>query len=227
MPALAGELLRRGRQRVRHRMPDVGLAVAVEIDGVFVIFRRQKLREAHGAAPGRAQIRARHAVLQHLQRVEEFVAEEILALAGEGLRRQHAHGIEAVLLAAVIGLARPDRQHHGAGHAELALDARQRVLVLRGECFALRGQAREGRLAQILPRRLHEFGLLRRRLLAAGDVEIGQRQIRLEPARRGIEDGARDAERLRVRPGRLQPLLERRVGESWRNGKQQNDGGES
>ena len=80
---------------------------------------------------------ARHAVLQHFQRVQEFVSEEILALADIGLRRQHADGVERQLVAAVIGLARPDRQHDIAGHAELFLDARQRVVVLRGEFFAL------------------------------------------------------------------------------------------
>ena len=36
LPALAGELLGRRGERIRHRMPDVGAAVAVEIDGVFV-----------------------------------------------------------------------------------------------------------------------------------------------------------------------------------------------
>ncbi len=157
------------------------LAVAVEIDRVFVELRGQELRQPHGAAPGRAQVGARHAVLQHLQRGEEFVAEEILALAGVGLRRQHADGVEPVMFAAVVGLARPDRQHDVARHAELFFDARERALVLRGELLALRGQALEGRLAQILPGRLHEFGLLRRLLGAAGDGEIGQRESGSRP----------------------------------------------
>src|SRR5450759_1697561 len=117
-------------------MPDVGAAVAVEIDGVFVELRRQELREAHGAAPGRAQVGARHAVLQHFQRVQEFVAEEILALTDIGLRRQHADGVVRLFFAAVIGLAPPDRQHHIARHAERFLDARQRVVVLRGKQLA-------------------------------------------------------------------------------------------
>ena len=168
-------------------MPDVGAAVAVEIDRVFVVLRRQELRQAHGAAPGRAQVLARHAVLQHFQRVQEFVAEKILALADIGLRRQHAQRIVRLPFGAVIGLARPDRQHHIAGHAEHLLDARQRVAVLRGEFLALRGEARECRLAQILRRRLHEFRLLRRGFGAAGQREIGQPEIGLEPANAGIE----------------------------------------
>ncbi len=74
------------------------------------------------------------------KRVQEFVAEEILALAGIGLRRQRADGVERQLVAAVVGLARPDRQHDVAGHADLALDAGERVAVLRGELLAARGE---------------------------------------------------------------------------------------
>ena len=98
-PAFAGKLLGRRRKRIRHRAPDVDAAVAVEVDGVFVELRRQELREAHRPAPGRAHVGARHAVLQHLQRMQEFVAEEILALADISLRRQHADGVLAAKLA--------------------------------------------------------------------------------------------------------------------------------
>jgi hypothetical protein len=37
LPALVDELLGGGGERVGHRVPDVGAAVAVEIDGVFEI----------------------------------------------------------------------------------------------------------------------------------------------------------------------------------------------
>ncbi len=204
-------------------MPDIGFAVAVEIDCVFVVLRRQELGEAHGAAPGRAQIAARHAVLQHLQGVQEFVAEEILALADIGLRGQDAQRVVRLAFGAVISLARPDRQHHIAGHAEGFLDARERGAVLRGEFAPLRGEPGEGRLAQISRRRLHEFRLARRRLFRpAGQREIGQRIIRREPARGGVESGARDAELMRSRPQRLQPLLKRGVGEGRRGDKEPN-----
>ena len=80
-------------------------------------------------------------------------------------------------------------------------------------CFALRGEAGEGRLAQVLAGRLHEFGLARRRFLgAAGDGEIGQREIGLEAADGGVEGGAGDAEGLRGGPGGLQELVEGGVG---------------
>jgi len=54
--------------------------------------------------------------------------------------------------------------------------------------------------AEILRRRLHEFRLLRLLFRPAGQREIGQREIRLQPARGGVEGGARNAERLRLRP---------------------------
>jgi len=78
--------------------------------------------------------------------------------------------------------------------------------------LAARGEAIKGRLAQILCRRLHEFRLLRLLLGTAGNSEVWQRVIGLQSARRTVERGAGDAERLRLRPHHLQPLLERRVG---------------
>ena len=199
-PAFVLELLCRRGKRVRHRMPDVGAAVAVEIDGVFVIFRGQKLREAHRPAPGRAQIGARHAVLQHLQRVQELVAEKILALAGEGLRRQHLQRVVRLALGAEIGFAAPDRQHHIAGHAEGLSRCAKACRDIGQRVSALRGQATEARLAQILPRRLHEFRLLRLLFRPARQRKIRQRIIGLEAFDARVEHGARHAEVLRGRP---------------------------
>ena len=132
--------------------PDVGAAVAVEIDRVFVEFRRQKLRKTHRAAPGRAHVGARHAVLQHLQGMQEFISEEILALADIGLRRQHADGVGRQPISAIIGFARPDREHDIAGDAEFLLDARQWFAILRGELPArARRDARSSPRADIAP----------------------------------------------------------------------------
>ena len=162
LPALAGKLLGRRGQRIRHRGPDVDLAVAVEIDGVLVELRRQELGQPHGAAPGAAQLLARHAVLQHLQRGEEFAAEHVLAPADIGLRRQHADGVVRQLVAAVVGLAAPDRQHDRGLHAELPLDRIERGAVRLEELLALRGEPRDRILSHIIGRRLHELRLLRR-----------------------------------------------------------------
>src|SRR4051794_4245881 len=51
LPTLVRQLLCGRAQRIRHRMPEIDLAIAVEIDAVLVIFRWQKLRKADGAAP--------------------------------------------------------------------------------------------------------------------------------------------------------------------------------
>ncbi len=51
LPALPDQLGRRRGERIRYRMPDVLLAVAVEIDTILVVLGRQELGEAHGAAP--------------------------------------------------------------------------------------------------------------------------------------------------------------------------------
>ena len=212
LPALVGELLRRRSQRIRDRGPDVDLAVAVEIDGVLVELRRQELRQPHRAAPGAAQLLARHAVLQHLQRGQELAAEHVLAPPGVGLRRQHADGVVRQLVAAVSGLAAPDRQQHRGLHAELPLDRIERRAVRVEEFLALGGEPRDRALAHIIGRRLHELRLLRRLVGPPRQREIGQRQIGFEPARRRIECRTRDAELLRLRPQRLQELLERRVG---------------
>ena len=163
LPALADQLLRRRSERVRHRIPDVSPAVAVEIDGVFQIIRRQELRQPHGAGP-----RAFHvgefdfAVVEDFQRQQEFVAELVLAPAKIGLRGQHPDGAALVDGAAVIGFAAEDRQHNCRRHAELAFDRVERRAILRIEHAALRRELLDGRLLEIIRRRLHEFGLPRR-----------------------------------------------------------------
>ncbi len=146
-------------------MPDIAAAVAVEIDGVFVIFRRQELRQAHGARP-----RALHvseldgAVVQHFEREQELAAEFVLALAEIGLRRQHANGVVRQCIAAVVGLTPKDREHDGRIDAELALDRRQGRAILVEQFAALRGQPIECRFFQIVRRRLDEFRLSRPRM---------------------------------------------------------------
>ena len=76
--------------------------------------------------------------------------------------------------------------------------------MLGGELLGLLGEPRNVRLLEVVGRRLHELRLsARRRSLPARKIEIGQRQIGLEPARRRIEGPARDAHALRLRPQHL------------------------
>ena len=69
--------------------------------------------------------------------------------------------------------------------------ARKRRAMLLAQLASLRGERVERGLFQVLRRRLHEFRLRRLAVRPARDDEIGQRQIRLEPARRRIEGRAR------------------------------------
>jgi hypothetical protein len=188
--------------------------VAVEIDGVFVEIGRQELGQPHGAGPGAFHVgELDGTVFQHFQRQQEFLAEFLLALAEIGLRRQDANGVVGIARAAVIGLAAEDREQHCRRNAELALDRGQRRVVLVEQLAALRGQALDRCFLQIISGRQHKFRLTRRgQLRPSGDNKLRQRQIGLKPARRRVESGARHAELMCLRPQRLQPGLEGRVG---------------
>ena len=112
LPAELDEMIGDGAEHIRHRGPDVALAVAVEVDRVFVEARGQKLRLAHRAGPGRAHVRERDvALFEHLQREQKLLAELLLAAPEICLRRERAHRAVRHLRGAVIRLARPDRQH--------------------------------------------------------------------------------------------------------------------
>ena len=139
-------------------------------------------------------------LFEHLQREQKLLAELLLAAPEIGLRRKRADRAMRHLRGAVIGLARPDRQHDRARHAEALLDLRQRRAMLFGKRAALRGEPVERGLLQVLGGRLHEFGLRGLAVRPAGNHEIGQRKIRLEAARRRIEGRARHAELLRIGP---------------------------
>ena len=194
-------------------MEDVGAAGAVEIDAVLVELGGQELGEPHRAAPGALHVLALEAVLQHLHRQQELVAEHVLALAGISLGGEHAHRVEAILGVAEVGLAAPDREQHRPRHAELLFDRGERRGVLGAKLRAFRGEAGHVRLLEIIGRRLDELGLpALRRLGAPGDREIGQRQIGLEPLGCGIEGRPADPHRLRIRPRAGKPLLERGIG---------------
>ena len=154
------------------------------------------------------------ALLENLEREQKLLAELVLALAEIALRRQHADRVVGIGCAAEIGLATVDGEHDGRIDAELLLDLGERRAVLLKQLAALPGKLRDRRLFDVLCRRLHEFRLSGRRpFRPAGQNEIGQRQVGLEAARRQIERRARHAERLGLRPQRLQPRLEGRIGE--------------
>ena len=88
-------------------------------------------------------------LLQDFQRQQEFLPEHVLAAAEIGLRRQHLDGVMRQLEISEIGLASPDRDHHGRRHAEALLDRGKRRGVFGGELAALLGQPRKLGFGQI------------------------------------------------------------------------------
>jgi hypothetical protein len=185
----------------------------VEIDTVLVELGGQELGEPHGAAPGGLEVLALVALLQHLHRQQEFVAEHVLALAHIGLGGEHAHRVVLLIGVAEVGLAAPDREQHWTRHTELLLDRIEGRGVLGAQLRALGGEAGHIRLFEIIGRGLDELGLpALRRLWPAWDREIGQLEIGLEALGRGVEGRPADPHRLRIRPRAGEPLLERGIG---------------
>ena len=103
------------------------MAVAVEIDAVLDVGRRQKLRLADFAGEGADQVvQGEIAALHDLQRrqqlaLEQFGAAAIMRHGGE--RADHRHLADIAL--AEIRLQPPDRDHDFRRHAKALLDARQ------------------------------------------------------------------------------------------------------
>jgi len=104
---------------------EIDMAVAVEIDAVLDVGRRQKLRLADLAGIGADHvIQAKVAALQDFQRREQFALEQFGAAAVMRHGREHAkHRQLAHVALAEIGLQPPDRDQDLPRHAELLLDA--------------------------------------------------------------------------------------------------------
>jgi hypothetical protein len=169
------------------------------------------LGEAHGARPRSGQRIARaYAVLQHLDRVEQLGAKQVLAAAEVGLRGKRLDYVVARLVRAERGLAAPDGEHELALDTQLALDLAEPLGVLGLQGTALIAELGEEGGTQILGRRARELGLALH-LRLAGKHEVRQRQVGLDPAQRCIEYGSRDAHRLRLGPQAVEELAESRV----------------
>ena len=107
------------------------MAVAVEVDAVLDIGRRQKLGLADLAGKGADQVAHRQiAALQDLQGRDQLALEQFGAAAvmRQGGERAH-HRQLAHVAAAIVGFQRPDRHHQFLRHAGARLDARQQLRV--------------------------------------------------------------------------------------------------
>jgi hypothetical protein len=77
----------------------------------------------------------------------------------------------------------------------------------------LGGEPRDACFLDVIRRHLHEFGLRRRAGFgAAGEQQIRQFVVRLQPARLGLKRRTRDTCLLGIRPQRGNELRERSIG---------------
>ena len=85
-------------------MPDIGAAVAVKIDGVFQIIRRQELCQLHCTGPGTVHVGELDAALvENFQRQQKFCNKLLLAATDISLRRQYSNRVARIRGAAEIG----------------------------------------------------------------------------------------------------------------------------
>src|SRR5208282_1878142 len=131
LPAVAFEVIGGGGEHVGHTVNEIAAAVAVVIDGVLEIGRRQELGLADLAGPGAAHVAGAYvAAVDDAQRIQELGPEFVRAAAIVGQRRQRANGRESARVGAEVGFEAPDGDDDRAGHSVLLLDAAEDRAVL-------------------------------------------------------------------------------------------------
>ena len=177
LPAVLFEIVGDRGQRIGHRFPDVAPPVAIEIDRIYEIFRRQELRLAE--RPGN---RAFHlgqgdmVTLQDLQRGDQLGIEQVAAAARIGLGRQRPDRRFRDRGASESRFPAPDRHDDLLRYAVALLDLVEHGGPLLHLRAADRNQRRDVVFRQIAPRR-GEFRLpvhLRRlpRLAEIGQLPV-------------------------------------------------------
>src|SRR6516165_5785924 len=124
-PAVGLEQIGGRGQHIWDGMAQIDMAVAVVVDAVLDVRRRQKLCLADLAGIGADEIVQRQiAALDDLQGGDKLALEQLGAAAVMRQRRHRAdHRQLAHVARAVVAFQRPDRDDHRRGHAELLLDA--------------------------------------------------------------------------------------------------------
>src|SRR5262249_3844218 len=137
-------------ERVRDRVPDVTLAVAVEIDGIFLEIRRHELGVTHRARPRTLKLGTRRVLLlDDLERGDQLRTELVRPPPHEGLRGYGADRVIGRIDLAEAGLASPDGDDDAGGHAILLLDGGERRAKVRDLGPARRRQPVERDLPEI------------------------------------------------------------------------------
>ena len=130
-----GEIVGRRSHRVGRRMQQVAPPVAVEVDRVIEIVRREKLK-----LPKLARERSDHLLggqitaLDDLECGEKLRAEQVGPAAIVGQRGHRLDRRQIAHEAAEVGLQRPERRNHRTGYAKLLLDLLEHRAIF---CHAL------------------------------------------------------------------------------------------
>ena len=137
-PRLAAPPFQPGCDIIRGRADHIGrtaqhvaAAVAVIVDGVGEVMRRQELRLAELAGPRADHLARRQvAAIDDLQRGDGLVLETLAAAAVIGERHQRRQHRQVAHVGAEVALQSPERGDHGGRHAIFLLGARERRLIL-------------------------------------------------------------------------------------------------
>ena len=140
-----------------------------------------------------------------LRACSKFVPKHVLASPDRPAWRAHGW-CSAATVRAESRFAAPDAKHHMARDPKLALDFRERCLMLREQLAALCSEALELRRIEGTHRGLRELGLiLAERPSLTGQDEIGQRQVGNDTTKGCIEGSAGHTGIAGLRPKCLDP----------------------
>ena len=215
------EIIGKRGERVRHRVPDVLLAVAILVDRILIEVLGHELREAHGPGPGAFHILGRdRAVLHHPDRVDKILLEQLLTVARIGQGGQHLQRVmRGVVRGAERGFPAPNREHDEGIDTIGLLDGRKGGLMRLVKLAALPRQFAHVLRVQILLGRAHELRLAWLLAGAFRDIEVRQREIGGKALGHGIVDIGTDAVFNRFRPERAKerskPFLRNGGGGGW------------
>ena len=129
LPAIAMQEVGRCTQRIGDRIPDVTLAIAIHIDGIGLIARRDELCVAERAGPGTGKMAAVNiAGLENLHCSNQLCAAifgATLVCIGKRCQRTDgiAHNVITLENFAVIAFHRPDGEQDIAIDRETLFDA--------------------------------------------------------------------------------------------------------
>ena len=131
-PAIALEVMRDGSQSISPAIPDIALAIAIEIHRQSFKIARHELRLAHRPGPGALHaIRAGVAVVQNAQSRHQFIAEIGRAAPFPGQGGERFNHTKTASIATVIRLNAPNRDDHGRCDMIARFNPAQQIGVFR------------------------------------------------------------------------------------------------